>query len=249
MNLFGWIGYLFHVVFFQPLLNALILLYVYVPGHDFGVAIILLTVIIRLLLYPLMAESIRVQKVTNDLQPLVKEIQEKYKNDKEQQAIRQMALFKEHNVNIFNGFFVTLVQLPILIALYRVFIQGVGAGAAAQLYPFVSNPGVVNPMFLHLIDLSHPSPVLVLAAGALQFFQTKMFYPSKPAPDAAKPANKSEQMAATMQKQFLYVLPVMTVLIFWRFPAALSLYWVVTSICAIIQQKIIFKTLKTAAKD
>ena len=239
MNFFGLIGYLYTVVFYQPLLNALILLYIYFPGHDFGVAIISLTIIIRLLLYPLLAESIRVQKVTNDLQPRIREIQEKYKNDKEQQAVLQMKLFKDNNVNIFNGFFVTLIQLPILIALYRVFIHGLQASASGQLYAFVANPGIVNPMFLGLIDLSKPNPLMVLAAGALQFFQSKMFYPAK----SGGTGSKSDSAQAAMQKQFLYVLPVMTVLIFWRFPAALSLYWVVTSICAIIQQKIIFKNL------
>lgn len=245
MNLFGLIVYLFQIVFYQPLLNALILLYIYFPGHDFGVAIIALTVFIRLLLYPLIAESIRVQKVTNDLQPEIKKIQEKYKNNKEQQAILQMKLLKDHNVNLFNGFFVTLVQLPILIALYQVFIGGLNAGASGQLYSFVANPGSVNPLFFHLVDLSKPSPVLVLAAGLLQFFQSKMFYP---APDKnAAAGSKTDQMQAAMQRQFLYIIPVVTVVAFWNFPAALSLYWVVTSICAIIQQKIIFKALAKKA--
>jgi YidC/Oxa1 family membrane protein insertase len=240
MNLFGGIAYLFTIVFYQPLLNALILLYMYFPGRDFGVAIVVLTVLIRLLLYPLLAESIRVQRVTSQLQPQIKEIQEKYKHDKEQQAVLQMKLLKDNNVNVFNGFFVTLVQLPILIALYQVFIHGLQASASGQLYAFVANPGVVNPMFLHLIDLSKPSPLMVLAAGALQFFQSKMFYPQQKNSGASP---ESGQMQATMQRQFLYLLPVMTIVIFWNFPAALSLYWVVTSICAIIQQKIIFKKL------
>jgi len=247
MNLFSGIAYLFHIIFYQPLLNALILLYVFVAGRDFGVAIILLTIFIRLLLYPLMAESIRVQKVTNELQPKIKEIQEKYKHNKEQQATLHLQLLKDHNVNLFNSFFATLIQLPILVALYQVFINGLHAGVLVQLYSFVPNPDAIDPVFLHIIDLSKPNVGLVLAAGILQFFQSKMFYPA-PGTSGGTGQSKTSPMPSAMQKQILYVLPVATVLIFWNFPAALSLYWVITSACAIVQQKIIFKKLALMTK-
>jgi YidC/Oxa1 family membrane protein insertase len=249
MNLFGWIAYLFHIIFYQPLLNALILLYIYFPGHDFGVAIVALTVIIRLLLYPLLAESIRIQKVTNELQPKVKEIQEKYKNDKERQVTLQMQLYKEHDANPFNGILLTLIQLPVLIALYLALRQGLGAGVSGQLYSFVHNPGAVNPMFFNLIDLSKQSHIMVLAAGVLQFFQSKMLFPAVSKSNAA--GQKGDQMQTAMQQQMLYMGPIITIIFFWNFPAALSLYWVVASICAIIQQKIIFASLakKTAKPD
>lgn len=234
MNFFGGIAYLYNIVFYQPLFNALILLYMYIPGKDFGVAVILLTVLIRLLLYPLMAESIRVQKITSDLQPKIKEIKEKYKNDKEKQAMMQLDLLKNNNVNLFNGFFVSFIQLPILIALYQAFSNGLKEGAANQLYSFVGHLGSVDPLFLNFIDLSEPSPFLVLAAGLLQFFQSKMFY--------INPA-KSSDSSQMMQKQMLYFMPVMTVVLFWSFPAALSLYLAVSSVCAIVQQKIIFNKL------
>ncbi len=230
---------LFDVALYQPLFNILIVLYQYLPGRDFGVAVIALTVLIRLLLYPLVAESIRVQKITTQIQPKVKEIQEKYKNDKEKQALLTMELWKEYKVNPLSSFLFLLIQLPILWALYRVFWNGFKDGALAMLYGFVPSPGIINPMFFGLIDLSRSYPAFAVAAGILQYFQVKMMLP-KPVEDK-KEKSQTEQFASMMQTQSLYVFPVITVVIFWGLPAALGLYWVVTSIFSIIQQYYILK--------
>lgn len=245
MNLFDPIIYLFKIIFYQPLLNILVLFYLYIPGHDFGIAIILLTILIRVILHPLLAESIRVQKITNDLQPKIKEIREKYKHDKEKQAVLQMELLKENNVNIFSGFFIALLQLPILTAIYQVFLHGLESGTLHYLYPFVHHPETINPLFLNWINLSKPSPIMVITAGILQFFQSKMLYPAPP-----KPSNnlkdKKQTAAAVTQQQMLYIMPLFTIIIFWKFPAAMSLYWIMTSICAIIQQKMILRKLNAS---
>ncbi len=229
----------FDIILYQPLFNALILLYQYLPGRDFGVAVIALTIIIRLLLYPLAAESIRVQKVTAKIQPKMKEIQERHKNNKEKQAALVMQLWKENKINPLSSFLFLLIQIPILWALYRVFWNGFKDGSLSALYGFVPNPGTVNPAFLGLVNLSAAYPLFAVAAGVLQFIQVKMIAPKPAAKD--RQTSQADKFAAAMQTQSLYVFPVVTVLIFWGLPSALGLYWIATSLFSIVQQYYILR--------
>lgn len=230
---------LFDIVLYQPLFNILIVFYQYLPGRDFGVAVIALTVLIRFLLYPLVAESIRVQKITAQIQPKVKEIQEKFKNDKEKQAMLMMELWRENKVNPLSSFLFLIIQLPILWALYQVFWNGFKDGALSKLYEFVPNPGTIDPMFFGFANLSQSYPAFAVAAGILQFVQVKMMMPK--IIDDKKQKTQTEQFAAMMQTQSLYVFPLITVLIFWGLPSALGLYWIVTSVFSIVQQYFILK--------
>jgi YidC/Oxa1 family membrane protein insertase len=230
---------IFDAAIYQPLFNILIVLYQWLG--DFGLAVIALTVLIRLALYPLAAESIRVQKVTAAIQPRMKEIQEKYKNDKEKQALLMMELWKENKINPLGSFGFLLIQLPILLGLWWVFRDGFKDGALSNLYGFVPNPGLVDPMFFGKINLAEAFPLFIVIAGVLQFFQTKMIMP-KPAPEiSGKEKTQSEQFAANMQTQMPYVIPIGTTLLFWGFPAALGLYLVATSLFSIIQQYFILR--------
>jgi YidC/Oxa1 family membrane protein insertase len=228
----------FNTVLYQPLLNALVFLYQFLPGKDFGVAVIVLTIMIRIVLYPLMLKSIRSQKALSELQPKIQEIQQRNKDDKEKQAKEMMQLYQKEKINPLGGCLPLLIQLPILIALYRVFWHGMEPGAMSLLYSFVPNPGEINPAFLGLISLAEPSLILAFLAGILQFFQTKMMMPKQ------KPAAKGDQMAqfsGMMQKQMLYFFPVFTVLILWKLPAAIGLYWIVTALFSIGQQYLIMR--------
>lgn len=228
----------FKAVLYQPLLNLLILFYIYLPGHDFGIAIIALTAVIRLILWPLMAQSIRSQKILSEIQPKIQELQKKYKDDKEKQMKEMMALYKEAKINPFGSFLPLLIQLPILFALYQVFWRGFQPGSMSNLYSFVQNPGVINPSFLGLINLSEASIILAFIAGITQFIQTKMMTP------AMKSQKSSSQISDKMQNQMLYILPIFTVFILWKLPAAIGLYWIVTSVFSIVQQYFILKSSK-----
>jgi len=228
---------IFDAIIYQPLFNALVSLYQWLG--DFGFAVVALTVLIRLVLYPLAAESIRVQKVTALIQPKMKEIQEKYKNEKEKQAMLMMQLWKENKINPLSSFLFLLVQLPILWGLYLVFFNGFKDGSLAMLYGFVANPGTINPLFFGAINLAASFPVFAVAAGILQFVQVKMMMPKAPA--EKKDKSQSEQFAAMMQTQALYIFPIFTVMIFWGLPSALGLYWITTSIFSIVQQYFILK--------
>lgn len=229
----------FNTILYQPFLNALVLLYEYFPGHDFGLAVIVLTVLIRLALYPLMVQSINSQKTLSELQPKIQEIQNKYKDDKERQAKEMMGLYQKEKFNPLGGCLPLLVQLPILIALYQVFWKGLRPEAMNMLYSFVPHPGVINSTFLGMINLGEASLLIAILAGITQFFQTKMITPKTP-----KSQQKNGQMgqfSGMLQKQMLYFFPIFTVFILWRLPAAIGLYWIITALFSIGQQYLIFK--------
>lgn len=226
--MFEYIVYLFDIALYKPLFNFLVLLYNYVPGHDFGVAIILLTVIIRIILYPLAAKSLKSQKKLQELQPIVQEIQKKYKDDKEKLAKETLEVYRKEKINPFSGFFLALVQLPVLIALYRIFWQG-----------FKDVPGLINANFLGIINLDKPNIAFAVLAGALQYFQTKMMLPKTQNPSAS--SGRAPDFSKMMQTQMLYFFPILTVIILLGLPSALGLYWIASSIFSIAQQYFILR--------
>jgi len=228
----------FNLILYQPLFNALVFLYQYLPGRDFGVAVIILTILIRIILYPLMVQSIKSQKVLSELQPKIQEIQSKYKDDKEKQARATMELYQKEKINPFGGCLPLLLQLPILIALYQVFWKGLRPEAMTNLYSFIPNPGSIDPTFFGLINLGQASLILALLAGITQFFQTKMITPKTA---KVKKGDQMSQFSGMMQKQMLYFFPIFTVFILWRLPAAIALYWIITALFSIGQQYLIFK--------
>lgn len=229
----------FYITLYQPLFNFLVFLYNYIPGHDFGIAIIFLTIIIRVVLFPLSVKAIHSQKNLQKLQPKIQEIQKKYKNDREKQAKETLNLYKEEKINPFSGLFLALIQLPILIALYQVFWQGLNPKELSILYNFIFNPGQINPIFLKIIDLSKANIVIAILAGIIQYFQTKMLIPKK---EKNKEDQKKEaDFSQIMQKQMLYFFPFFTIIILLGLPSALGVYWITSGLFSIIQQYLIFK--------
>lgn len=231
----------FYVILYQPLFNLLVLFYNYIPGHDFGVAIIFLTILIRIALYPLSVKTVNSQRNVQKLQPKVKEIQQKLKDDKERQAKEILDLYKKEKINPLSGLLLAIIQLPILIALYQVFWQGLNPKELAGLYSFVQNPGQINALFLNVINLSKPNFIFAVLAGLVQYFQTKMLLP-KTAPKNQQNKTKSgPDFSAAMQKQSLYVLPIFTVIILVNLPSALGLYWIISGIFSIAQQYLVLR--------
>lgn len=228
---------IFDTFLYRPLFNFLVLLYNFLPGHDFGVAIIILTVIIRLILYPSSIKSIKSQKALADIRSEIQEIQKKHKDDKNKQAKETIEIYKKAKVNPFGGCLSSFIQLPILIALYRVFGRGFKPEELTNLYKFVFNPGQINSHFLGIVDLAKPNIVLAVLAGIFQFFQTKTLT----AIQGKSVKTKSSDFSQTMQKQMLYFFPVFTFLILLKLPSALGFYWAISSLLSIIQQHFFIK--------
>lgn len=229
---------IFNLIFYQPLLNILILFYQYLPGQDFGLAIILLTILIRILFYPLTTKAIKSQKTLEDFQKKFQEIQKEYKDDKERQTREMMALYQKEKINPFSGLLPLIIQLPILLALYQVFRKGLQVGEMANVYSFFPRPSQIDPYFFGILDLTRPYLIFAILAGISQFFQTKMITPK-----TGRTKTQLTQFSEMIQKQTLYFFPIFTILILWRLPAAISLYWLTTTLFSIIQQYLIFKKL------
>lgn len=226
----------FNLILYQPIFNMLVLIYNLLPGSDFGLAIIILTILIRLIFVPLSIKTLRSQKEIAKLQPKLKELQEKHKNDR--QALNQATinLYKEHKVNPFSGCLPLLIQLPILIALYQAFRQGLDPKNLALLYPFVKNPGLVKEIAFGFLNLSHRNLILALMAGGLQFLQSRLASAA-----TTKSGSSHDLTAQMMNRQMLYFFPIMIIIISWNLPAGLVLYWVVTTIFSIGEQLYINK--------
>ena len=234
----------FNLILYQPLFNALILLYSYLPGHDFGIAVIVLTILIKFILYPLGAQGIRSQKAMSDLQPKLKELQEKFKNDKEKQSKAVMEFYKQEKINPLSGCLPMILQLPILIALFQVFWKGFGQEQLKFLYGFAPNPGQIDAVFLGMINLAEASVVLAVLTGIMQFFQTKMLSSQQKTAPHQKRGGGAPDFSSMMQKQMLYFFPLFTVFILWRLPSAVALYWLTTTLFTIGQQYIMLKKQK-----
>ncbi len=254
MNFLTWT---YNEAIYRPLFNLLVFFYNIIPGHDIGIAIIVLTVFVRLALYPLNGKSIKSQRQLQEIQPKIKELQQKYKDDKEKQAKKLMELYQKNKINPLSGCLPLLLQFPILIALYHVFMNGFKDESLSMLYSgYISNPGHLNAISLGFIDLSSPNTVLALVAGSLQFFQTKMLMSTKETPkekekiEEKTAEEKMPDFAQTMNKQMLYIMPVMTFIFALQFPSGLALYWAITTAFAIIQQYLIMKKqAKTEIND
>ena len=232
-------GSFFHAIIYQPLYNILIFLYYVIPGKDFGVSIVLITVLLRTIIIPLYKKQIVSQKKLQELQPKIKALQEKTKNDKEQQTKQLMELYKENKTNPFSGCLPLIVQLVFLIAIYRVLITISSSGLVAdqaQLYAFVPNPVKINQLFLSLIDLTKPSIIIAALAAVSQYFQTKMLMSLQPTPAPAVSDPDKPDLAQMMNKQMLYLGPFLTLFIGIKFPAGLSLYWLAGTLFMLGQQ-------------
>jgi YidC/Oxa1 family membrane protein insertase len=150
-----------------------------------------------------------------------------------------MKLYKEHKVNPFGSCLPLLIQLPIFLALYWVFQGALTKDNFDLLYPFISNPGSINPITLGLVDLSKANIILAAAAAAAQFWQAKTMITKKP-PKKAGEGAKDENMMAMMNKQMLYFMPAITLIIGFQLPGGVMLYWFLSTLMTAIQQRLVF---------
>jgi len=231
--------HLFTILFYQPVLNLLVWFYNILPGHDMGIVIIALTILVKLILWPLSQKSLKSQQAINRLQPKIKEIQNKYKNDKEKQGQALMDLYRQEKVNPASSCLPLLIQLPLLWAVFMVFRDGLSNQSLSLVYPFISRPELLKTTFFGIIDLAKPNEILAVATGLVQFFQSKI------SAHYTMPANtgngRADNLTAMMSKQMIFMMPIMTVIICWTLPSGLAMYWLFSSLFTIFQQLYWFK--------
>ena len=256
----GQIGYLFNLIFTFPIFNGLVVLY-HLFG-DFGLSIVVLTLIIKLVLFPLTLQQLKSMKANQALQPLMQDIRKKYANDQQAQMQATQALYKEYGVNPISGCLPLVIQLPVLYGLYYALSTVVRTSSLrdvnAHIYPFISHftkfPDLtfrwfqwlsfLNPLF-HLgwswtfpLNAPDPSHVLPIIAGLATFVQLRMSQPNAAAAASSKASAKPGQPDPTAQtmKTMQYIMPLFTVFIGWTFPAGLALYWTISSLFQAMQQ-------------
>jgi YidC/Oxa1 family membrane protein insertase len=229
---------LFDTVLVYPLFNLLLVLYAFV--RDFGVAVIILTLLVRILLWPVMNKQLHSQKAMRELAPEVAKVRKKAKGDRQLESQMLMELYKEKEINPFASFLPLLIQLPLFLALYAVLRDIVKPGMIHKLaYTSVSHLGPIktiilnqhmfNPTLLGMVNMAKPSVVLAIIAAGAQFIQTKQLAPAKTEGDS-----QAQAMAI-----MTYAFPILTLVIGLTLPAALALYWAVTSLAAVYQQWIV----------
>ncbi len=230
----------------RPLFNLLVGITALTPGHFMWLGVVLVTLAVRLILLPLSLKQARQAQKSQGkmagLQEELKRIKEEHKDDRQKQAQKTMALYRKAGVNPASGCLLLLIQLPILIALYRVFLTPIGPESASLLYSFVSLPSSINLSFFSII-LTEPSLLLAIIAGITQFVQVRFFSPAPTPTPSGTADDDSAKMMAAMQRNMAYIFPAMTVFISLSLPSALPLYWIISIALAILQQRLLQRTL------
>ncbi|MFA7252386.1 MAG: YidC/Oxa1 family membrane protein insertase [Candidatus Paceibacterota bacterium] len=235
----------FNAVLYRPLYNIFIGFIEAFPWIDAGIVVILFTIFIKLVLFPLSQKSVRGQIEMRKIQPEIDEIKTKYKDNKQEQALKTMNLYKERGINPFSGIFLALIQLPILIALYMVFYKGgLDVIHTETLYSFIKAPGEINKVFLGMFDITQKNTILAIVVALGQYLQIKFTLPAmkKVENDKAAPSFQNE-LAKSMNMQMKYVMPIFMFFIARSFAAIVSLYLITSSVFAIGQELYLRKKL------
>lgn len=226
----------FHAGIYVPLYNGLVYLIDVIPAHDVGIAVILLTIAVRIILFPVSRAAVRTQKAMKEIGPQVEALKAKYKDKQEEQAKAIFALYKEHNIRPFSSFFLVLLQLPILIGLYWVFYKGgLPMVHPESLYSFVKVPEAVNMKFLGFFDIGSRSVILAALAGVTQLIYARLSMGARKVALESE-ASFSADMAKSFDLQARYMLPIMIAGIAYTVSAAVPLYWVTSNAFMIVQE-------------
>ena len=263
---------IFDTIVIQPIFNLLLGIYSLIPGGDFGVALIIFTILVRLALWPLVKKQLHQVKAMRKLQPELVKIKQATKGNKRLESIQMMELYKKHDVSPFRSIGILFIQLPIFIALYTVvqiftthrediakftygFLREVG-----PIKELIANPDHFNQQMLGFLDLTKQAVtsnsfniiLLLLAIGAAvtQYIMSKQTTPNQPNKkrlrdimSEAAEGKKSDQteMNAIVMNKMMKFLPIMMFFIMINLPGALVLYYTVSNLVAVIQQRSILQ--------
>lgn len=238
----------FKTIFYEPLYNGLIFLMDIIPWADAGIAVVLLTILVKFILFPLSKKAIITQLKMKAIEGELASLREKHKSDRAALAKATMELYRTRGVNPFSSFFIVLLQIPIILALYYVFYKG-GLPTVNQeiLYPFVSVP-TIDMHFLGLIDISGRSLFLALAAGVTQYIQMALIAPLPPK-TVGEEGSFQAAFAKSMHLQMRYVMPLFITFVAYSISGAVALYWTTSNIFAIAQEAYLRRKFKQGVEE
>lgn len=215
------LGNLYYLFLYQPILNLLVLLYAFLPGHDLIWAVIVLSLLMKVIFFPISLKVVKTQEAMSVIEPKMKEIRKKYKDDPAEQSKKIMALYKEHNISPWSSMVYPLLQLPILIAIFQIFKDVNVLGLSEHLYSFTPVLDPAQITFLGNSDLTQPSIILALLVAVAQYWQQKT---------AGLPQKTG------WQKNMIYFFPILIFFALIRLSAVLGVYWLINALATIGQQ-------------
>lgn len=233
-------NYIWHTFFFDPVYNGLVFFIDIMPGGDVGLAIIATVIVVKMILLPLSIKAAKTQKVMREIEPKLKEIKEKFKDNRQAQGEAMLALYRESGISPFASILLIFLQIPIIIALYFSVYSGGGIALPAInteiLYAFIPAPEFANMNFLGVLDITGKSLALALLAGITQFYQVKLAMPPLPPKDPSAAPSFKDDFNRNMQMQMRYVMPVIIFFVAYYISAAIALYFFVSNLVAIAQE-------------
>jgi len=231
------LSFLFNTLIYNPLYNALVFILDVLPAIDVGIAVILLTIIVKLILFPLSRKAVHTQIELRALAPELESIKKQHKDNPQQQAQLTMKMYKEHGINPFSGFLLIFVQLPVIFALYFIFLRGGLPDINIDiLYPFLNAPETINMNFLGFLDITKSGVILIaLITGITQYIQIKLATPIA-LPKDKNDTSLSSSFAQSMQFQMRYVMPIIVAVIAYTLPSMIGLYWITSNLFTIGQE-------------
>jgi YidC/Oxa1 family membrane protein insertase len=245
---------MYHTIIFLPLYNGLVAIMNILPWADIGVAVIIFTAIVKLVLFPLSKSSLLTQVKMKEIEPEANKIRAQYASDKQAQTLKVMELYKTRGVKPFSGVLLLLIQLPILLALISVFYKIIPSIHPEFLYSFISMPDISTKIhFLGIIDLAQKSFILSLITAIVQYFQLHYSIATRaPATDAVVDTSAAGSMAMTansMTKNMKFFLPILAFAsTYWLIPAQfpqaasiIAIYWTISTLFTLGQELYIRK--------
>jgi len=223
----------FHAAFYNPIYNILVSLVAVLPGGEVALAVVIVTIFIRVILLPFTLAAARTQRAMRTLEPKLKELKELHKGDKEKEALATLELYKTERVNPFASILTLFVQIPVLLALYWVFrYEPFTTLDLARLYSFTPIPHTISLVFLG-ISVAGKSIVLAVLAGIAQYAQATLALAGSPAPASGAAAQDFQRVLAM---QMRYVFPVLIAVICYTTSSAVALYFLTTNIIGALQE-------------
>ena len=244
---------IFNAILYKPLFNLLLVFIIFIPGNNLGLAVILLTLLVKFILSPFSYKALVSQIKNKRIQPLIDKIKKDHPEDKQLQSQKQLELYQKVKVNPFSGCLPTIVQIVVVLALYSLLKDGFVL-QADFVYPFLSLPETLNTNFLGIIDINTPNTIVAILAGVFQYIQVWLS-------PTFKDSNKKEEKTLDgqvgpmdmMQKHIgvfvKFIMPGMVIFFGFVLPAALVLYWITNTIFTIGQELVIKGRLKSIEED
>ena len=226
---------MFHTLLYEPVYNLLVFFLSVVPQHDIGIYIILVTVLVKAILFPLNISATRSQYALKRIDKEIKEIKEQYKNKPQEAGAKTLELYKREKISPFSSLFTIILQIPVFIALYLVFSKGIH-NDVASLYSFVMFPDNLHTNAFGFLDVTKKNIAVGIITGMSAYLLARRQSSSFTAPSAdKKEPSFQESFQSTLRIQLLYIFPVIILVTSSIVPAAIGVYWITSNILGIFQ--------------